>query len=250
MSTNPDAEQVTATLRDFDRTLTGPVRCAFDGAWTLAEPMAADLSALFDPAIGPLSARATRVRELARAHLAAGRADIANPLRPEEGTHRVTEVVGPHDPLAVFVADVHDDGATVYVLSDTPVSHTEGYIPTDWPTELHSDREGRRVFRLTDRLGGVLGGGRGYVEPPDALASVAQQFVHRLQYGTLPSACDFRLVPRCEGHTALVVQNCGLWTLVWSTCRNCYRAAMRSTQDAYAESVAAAWASVGRPVPQ
>lgn len=104
--THPDADQITSTVRDFERALAGPVRCAFDAGWTLDGPTPADLSELFDdPAISPLYERSTRVRQTARAHLAAGTADIANPMRPEEGTHRVTEVVGEHDPLAVFAAD-------------------------------------------------------------------------------------------------------------------------------------------------
>lgn len=235
-----DVDQITATVWDFEKALAGPVQCAFDGEWAEGE-MAADVSALFDPAIGPLYDRANRVRQTARAHLANGTADLANVLRPEEGTHRVTEVVGDSDPLAVFAADPQ----TIYVLSDTPTSHTEGAIQSAWPVELTRDREGRRVFRLTDRLGSVLlGGDDGFVEAPGPLASVGQQFAHRVRVGTLPSACDLRLGARCGGSTAVIVQQVGLWLICWSTCAPCYRAAANSVEAAYRASVATALAAV------
>lgn len=42
----------------------------------------------------------------------------------------------------------------------------------------------------------------------------------------------------------IVCQQVGLWLLIWFTCRECYRRAVRHVEHAYAASVEAAWAEV------
>lgn len=249
---HPGAEQINASIRDFERALDPPLNTPFAPEWWEAEFKDDDTNLLFDPGLNPtLYEKSWQIKALVHRHCAKRKALYHHPFLPDEGNHSV-DLTGDGDVLAVFVSDVNESRCDVYVLSDWPRGHTENLIQTPWPQDILRGRYGQAVVRLADRYGSALLHNADRtstcVEGPGPLASPARKFLARLHYGTDTTGyCDLKLDhQQCDGPTILIPQDCGTVILLWEVCEACYRTASETVCASYATAEphvsAARWA--------
>lgn len=255
--TNPAATEIVTAMRDFERTLAQQPQSVFAPAWAQTKPPC-NVSVIFDPVLSPtLHDKAMRTLHTVKMLGRQARLLLHYPFLPEAGS-RPNELssVGDGDAVAVFVHDVRNNEAQAYVLTDRPRQHTESTVQTDAPRDVWLTRDGRPVIRLTEHFAHSFVWGQDgeptYVTPANELdpltTSPAQQFVHRLRFGTLSGdACDARVSARCGGRTLMIVQNCGMTNLCWEFCEHCYDAAIDTAKANYAAAVEAAWANPPMP---
>ncbi|MDA4105702.1 hypothetical protein [Mycolicibacterium holsaticum] len=256
--TNPAAKEIVTAMRDFERAVAQQPGPVFAPAWAQTKPPC-NVSILFDPQLSPtLHAKAKRTLHTLKMLGRQARLLLHYPFLREAGSKpdELTTSTADGDALAVFVHDVRDNEAQAYVLTDRPREHTECTVQTDWPRDVWLNGDGRPVIRLTDHFAHSFVWGEGgrstYVTSAnelDPFMSPAQQFIHRLRFGTLTGdACDARVSARCGGRTLMLVQNCGMTNLCWEFCEHCYDAAIDTAKANYQEQVADAWRNP--PIPK
>lgn len=134
--THPEADQIVTAIIDYEHALAMPQSSPFDPAWRYTRHADDTVSMLFDPNLNPdLYDLSQRTTHLAHIHEAAGRVTYHYPLKPCEGSSKV-DLSQDGDVKAVFIADVTDNRAEVYVLSDTAQDDCEDVVPTLAPREV------------------------------------------------------------------------------------------------------------------
>ncbi|OFB38369.1 hypothetical protein BA059_14815 [Mycolicibacterium sp. (ex Dasyatis americana)] len=264
--THHEADQIVTSIIDYEHALAVPQVSPFDPAWRYTRHADDTVSMLFDPGLNPgLYEHSRCTTHLVHMHEAAVRVTYHYPMKPCEGSSRV-DLSQDGDVKAVFVADVTPEGAQVYVLSDTAQDDCDGVVPTLAPRNVFIGRDGRPIVRLSDIFthallhdpdgsvtyveheSGSLPGRPDnftYAEPVTLPPSPAQQFVQRLQFGTLTTdTCDLHLGDACGGPTILLVEHKGGCVLLWEVCEACYDTARETARAALQAALQVARAQV------